>query len=438
MKILATISVLPIVLLASEANVEVDVAADGSTKSSWSLWPTDRSFDATFANESPFRVDLYYDDGHWGKRIATLDNKGGASSSTTVKTFPGHRFWFTRHGVREMLVDPETDKKIVVSMNPANPVVVVPDNAVTPNNPCQDRFPFCQKQATSRGCEQSPGWMTVHCCESCDPYINSRELIDPKKRCSRERLNTTHTRAWEAGSLDALMRTWVTDPAYAQYTPTVWSSPGGEHGGINGPWVMTFDTFLTDEEADALIEGGRREGFQRSTDQGKLNDVGEREKVVSKTRTSANAWCMKKCTSMPLVQGVTKKIEDITGIPEGNYESFQILEYEEGEFYKRHHDSNMKDQTPPGPRIMTFFLYLSDVEEGGETRFSSLGLTVSPSKGRALVWPSVTDADPETWDVRTFHEAMPVIKGVKYAANHWIHLYDYKGPNHWGCTGSFS
>jgi hypothetical protein len=32
--------------------------------------------------------------------------------------------------------------------------------------------------------------MIVHCCESCDPYLNARELIDPKKRCSKEQLDT--------------------------------------------------------------------------------------------------------------------------------------------------------------------------------------------------------------------------------------------------------
>lgn len=54
------------------------------------------------------------------------------------------------------------------------------------------------------------------------------------------------------------------------------------------------------------------------------------------------------------------------------------------------------------------------------------------------VWPSVKNEDPTEWDPRTFHEAMPVIKGTKYAANHWIHMNDYEGPNQWGCTGSFS
>ncbi len=27
--------------------------------------------------------------------------------------------------------------------------------------------------------------------------------------------------------------------------------------------------------------------------------------------------------------------------------------------------------------------------------------------------------------------------GTKFAANSWIHLYDYAKPNLWGCTGSF-
>ena len=90
-----------------------------------------------------------------------------------------------------------------------------------------------------------------------------------------------------------------------------------------------------------------------------------------------------------------------------------------------------------GPRILTFFLYLSDVEEGGETSFPNLGLSIKPKKGRALLWPSVLDGNMEHRDENTYHEAKPVIKGRKFAANSWIHLYDYVKPNLWGCTGSF-
>ena len=37
----------------------------------------------------------------------------------------------------------------------------------------------------------------------------------------------------------------------------------------------------------------------------------------------------------------------------------------------------------------------------------------------------------------TLLQALPVEKGLKFAANAWIHLYNYKTPNHWGCTGAF-
>ena len=45
--------------------------------------------------------------------------------------------------------------------------------------------------------------------------------------------------------------------------------------------------------------------------------------------------------------------------------------------------------------------------------------------------PSTLSDFPEDQDSRTFHEAKPVIKGLKYAANSWIHMYDYEKPNLW-------
>lgn len=125
-------------------------------------------------------------------------------------------------------------------------------------------------------------------------------------------------------------------------------------------------------------------------------------------------------------------------MPRQNYESFQVLKYETGQRYTVHHDYGIEDKhLACGPRILTFFLYLSDVEEGGETSFPQMGIAVKPKKGSAVLWPSVLDASPEDQDPRTVHEAKPVIKGLKVAANSWIHLYDYEKPNLWGCTGSF-
>ena len=140
------------------------------------------------------------------------------------------------------------------------------------------------------------------------------------------------------------------------------------------------------------------------------------------------------------MQRVSDRIETVTGIPQVNYENFQILKYETGQRYRRHHDMSNSDNTKlSGPRILTFFLYLSDVEAGGGTSFPDLTpkVTMMPKKGSAILWPSVMDDNPTRRDSRTHHEALPVEEGLKYAANHWIHLYDYKSPNLWGCTGAF-
>lgn len=82
------------------------------------------------------------------------------------------------------------------------------------------------------------------------------------------------------------------------------------------------------------------------------------------------------------------------------------------------------------------FLFV-DVEEGGETAFPKINLAVKPKRGQAILWPSTLNENPEEIDQRTYHEAKPVIKGLKVAANAWIHLYNYDKPNLWGCTGAF-
>eukprot|EP00591_Stephanopyxis_turris_P006121 CAMPEP_0195521286 /NCGR_PEP_ID=MMETSP0794_2-20130614/18381_1 /TAXON_ID=515487 /ORGANISM="Stephanopyxis turris, Strain CCMP 815" /LENGTH=452 /DNA_ID=CAMNT_0040650807 /DNA_START=44 /DNA_END=1402 /DNA_ORIENTATION=+ len=391
-------------------------------------------FTVSVLNKSKFRVDLYWDDGRFGTSVATLEAKGGTGK---VDTFHGHRFFVTRHGVKEGLFDPETDTQHRYEASIPGETFVIPESAAPSSNLCQDRFSICESEAERTGCTSGIGWMIVHCCKSCDKYVDSARLIDPKVRCSKENLNTTDA-VWKPGDLNQLFASWATQDEFAHLEPKVLSSPdGGKYGGKDGPFVLIFDNFLTHEEADALILGGEMMGFERSTNQGAINALGEKETVVSTTRTSSNAWCRGECEELPEVKSVTRKIEEVTQVPKDNFESFQILEYGRDQFYRMHHDSTGGDTTPDGPRIMTFFLYLSDVEEGGETYFNNLDIAVKPKKGRALVWPSVKNEDPHFWDDRMYHEAKDVIKGKKYAANHWIHLRDSVTPNEWGCTGSF-
>jgi prolyl 4-hydroxylase len=58
-----------------------------------------------------------------------------------------------------------------------------------------------------------------------------------------------------------------------------------------------------------------------------------------------------------------------------------------------------------------------------------LGLKVEPRAGRAVLWPSVLNEDPNLNDPRSDHGALPVAEGVKYGANAWIHLRDVKNDD---------
>lgn len=100
-----------------------------------------------------------------------------------------------------------------------------------------------------------------------------------------------------------------------------------------------------------------------------------------------------------------------------------------------------QERRPAGPRILTFYVYLNDLEEGagGGTNFPRVDpfnadLAIQPRKGRAALWPSVLDEHVYAMDERTVHQALPVLKGVKYGANAWIRLRDYKNNLKKGCA----
>ena len=78
------------------------------------------------------------------------------------------------------------------------------------------------------------------------------------------------------------------------------------------------------------------------------------------------------------------------------------------------------------------------MQAGGETAFPFPNVKIEPKRGRAVLWANTLDRNLEEIDNRATHEAKPVVHGIKYAANTWIHLYEYTKPFIWGCTGSFT
>jgi len=63
-------------------------------------------------------------------------------------------------------------------------------------------------------------------------------------------------------------------------------------------------------------------------------------------------------------------------------------------------------------RFLVMFTYLNDVEEGGETEFPTLGISVKPKKGRVLIFPPM-------WMFP--HAGKAPISGDKYIMGTYLH-----------------
>ena len=94
-----------------------------------------------------------------------------------------------------------------------------------------------------------------------------------------------------------------------KYEPTIWSKPP------EGPWVVTLDNIATEGECEAMIEAGRKLGYERSKDVGDRKFDGTFSSKESLTRTSSNAWCVDECYENIDHQRVLTRVNNITDIP---------------------------------------------------------------------------------------------------------------------------
>jgi predicted 2-oxoglutarate/Fe(II)-dependent dioxygenase YbiX len=85
---------------------------------------------------------------------------------------------------------------------------------------------------------------------------------------------------------------------------------------------------------------------------------------------------------------------------------YELLKYEEGEFYVQHTDSYEKQQ-----RSLSCSIQLNDDYDGGEFAFFDREIMIRSKKGSVIVFPS---------NFMYPHEIMPVIKGTRYSIITWF------------------
>jgi prolyl 4-hydroxylase len=172
------------------------------------------------------------------------------------------------------------------------------------------------------------------------------------------------------------------------------------------PLIVVLGSVLSDEECDELIKHSR-EQLQRS----KIGGNHE----VNQIRTSSGVFCEENET----VTRIERRFSQIMNIPIEHGDGLQVLLYTPGQEYQPHYDFFAEtSRASANNRISTLVMYLNDVEEGGETAFPMLNISVFPNKGMAVYFEYFY-SNHELNDF-TLHAGTPVIKGEKWVATMWM------------------
>ncbi|MFM5954759.1 MAG: 2OG-Fe(II) oxygenase [Novosphingobium sp.] len=176
--------------------------------------------------------------------------------------------------------------------------------------------------------------------------------------------------------------------------------------------IWAFPGFLNDAECAQLMEM-----VDRTAVPSEVLDHGVAE--VWRTSSSGNVD-----RHDPFITAVEGRIDALLGVPGEYGETMQGQRYEAGQEFKFHLDlfwtqaEYWKEEARRGgQRSFTAMAYLNEVDEGGTTDFTQIGISIPPQKGMLLIWNNSKPDGTPNGD--TMHAGMPVIRGTKYVLTKW-------------------
>jgi len=210
--------------------------------------------------------------------------------------------------------------------------------------------------------------------------------------------------------------------------------------------VLGIENFMSSEECDYIIEKAKAKGLGRSQTFGNGSD----DYQVGDVRTSTGCFLDQREDTSLLMQ-VSLRASNLTTLPVNFSEQIQVIHYDPTQHYHAHYDfipdSGRTDYMAAGQnRLVTLLLYLSDVEEGGQTVFpysnpnynentDGFGqylceepfqaLRPKPRKGNAVLFYGMPEKGHMLGyrDDLSLHGGCDVKIGEKWAANYWFHNY---------------
>ena len=172
--------------------------------------------------------------------------------------------------------------------------------------------------------------------------------------------------------------------------------------------VKIIDDFLSKEECLEIINLAKPLLIR--------SEIVDNNNKISDYRTSSGVFI--KSDKSDTLKKISEKVAEIVGIPRENQEDIQVINYQPGQYYKQHYDAcvdNSKEcekDRESGIRKNTFFIYLSDVEEGGYTAFPNLKKKFIPKQGRAIYWNNILNENNKyIYDPCSLHLGVKPDKG---------------------------
>mmetsp|Transcript_2316 Transcript_2316/g.3713 ORF Transcript_2316/g.3713 Transcript_2316/m.3713 type:complete len:438 (-) Transcript_2316:118-1431(-) len=215
------------------------------------------------------------------------------------------------------------------------------------------------------------------------------------------------------------------------------------------PRLVLIEGFLSPSECAAI----KKEAVPKMSPSTVLAQ-GDQKKGEKHTkdnaRTSNTAWLQDR--SVPIVQKIRQRVQDLAKVPMEWAEDMQVLQYKHKQHYYVHFDY-FDPKMYPGDkrwesghnRLATVFFYLSTVEKGGETVFPygntapemrkkihtwgpcedalSTAIKVPAVQGSAIIFYSMKPKGHDKMaelDPTALHGGCDPIVGEKWSANYWL------------------
>ncbi|CAK8539658.1 unnamed protein product [Lathyrus sativus] len=197
------------------------------------------------------------------------------------------------------------------------------------------------------------------------------------------------------------------------------------------PRLLYFPNFASAKQCEIIVEIAKV-GLTPSQ---VLLHEGQTEENTQEIRTSSGVFINATQDKTGVLEVIEEKIARASKLPRTHGETFNILRYKIGQKYDSHYDAFTASEYGPVDyqRAASFLLYLTDVQEGGETVFpfenglnmdgsyrykDCIGLKIKPRKGDGILFYSLFPNG--TIDPTSLHGSCPVIKGEKWVATKWI------------------